>query len=253
MTVGFARAAAAALAALLAACSSPLTAEELDRIQGFPGAPGDASLYDQAQSQFSRGKVREALAIAVELRDRHPQNVLVHRLYQEAMIRLDQRAQVVDEYERLARTRPSALYDALLSRLQTEADRGAALAQSSVERDDRFSWGWYARGWWESKRKPPRFDEARAAYERALELQPDLVPALRAYANLVRDKEPEAALDAIRRAIALHPERRSERMFLASVQLHLGEDEAREAEKMFRALLDERPGDLDASKGLAAA
>ncbi len=236
---------------LAGGCSSRLRREEIEVYEGF-GATGDAAVrFVRAETAASSSRHDEALELATALREEFPRNILVHRLYQDARIALGQSAECVREYERLQQSRPSALHDTLLARLQTDPQRGAALAQAAVEKDDRFAWGWYARGWWESKRERPQ--EAQAALQRALELQPDLVPALRSYAVLLRQTDTQAAIDAIQQALDEHPERVDHRVFLASLRLSQGGSAVAEAEAGFRAILAERPEHVEAAKGLAAA
>lgn len=236
----------------LSACSSQLSIAEIARHDGFDGAFESPEDLRRAERAYSISDLPQALELTARLRDRYPENMRVHRLYQDVRIASGQESALLEEYENLYRQHSCPLHDTLLSRLQSNPDRGAALAQSAVERDDRFVWGWYARGWWDYKRE--RIDQAVAAFDRALELQPDFGPVLRANAILLRSKnQPAAALEAIERAMGSLSRNTEDRVFLAALRLSLGGNEAKQAREEFRRIVIARPDHVDAAKGLAAA
>jgi tetratricopeptide (TPR) repeat protein len=242
----------AALLAALGACSAALSKEEIDRYEGFAGDGASATQYLQAQKLLAAGEPQQALAIAKPLVERFPRNVFVHRLYQDAKIGVGERALLLAEYEELVKTSPSALSYTLLSRIQTDPEKGAFLVRQAYELDDRFPWAWYGYGWWNGKlgNEPQR---AEAALQRALDLNPDFLTALRAYAVVLRDRDRKSAADAIARYVDRYPDRREDRLLLASLRLSLGGSEVELAEADYRKLLDEKPDDPVAAKGLAAA
>ncbi|MBL8693005.1 MAG: tetratricopeptide repeat protein [Planctomycetes bacterium] len=236
----------------LSGCSSQLSLAEIARHDGFDGGFESPDELRRAERAYSISDLPVALELTARLRDRYPENMRVHRLYQDVRIAAGQESALLEEYENLYRQHSCPLHDTLFSRLQSNPDRGAALAQSAVEKDDRFVWGWYARGWWDYKRE--RIDQAVAAFDRALELQPDFGPVLRANAILLRSKnQPAAALAAIERAMGSLSRNTEDRVFLASLRLSLGGAEARGALVEFRRIVEARPDHVDAAKGLAAA
>jgi tetratricopeptide (TPR) repeat protein len=234
-----------------ASCSSALTKEEIDRFEGFGGRAGDEAEFVHAESFLAAGQARQCLDLCTGLRDRHPDNILIHRLYQDARLALGDAARVKAEYEELAKRSPSAIHEILASRVQTNPEAGALRARNAYEMDDRNPWAWYAYAWW-SARLPSEKQRAEAALRRALDLNPSFYPALRAYAVLLRDSDPTSAAEAIESYVRKFPTR-EDRVLLASLRLALGGDEVEEAEREFRQLLEERPDDSVCAKGLAAA
>jgi Flp pilus assembly protein TadD len=240
------------LFAPLVSCSIALKPEEIARFEGFSGNAQAKASYDAAEKMLAGGRPAEALLDVEILRARFSDNILVHRLYQECKLALGERAQLLKEYTALAESRPSALHFTLLSRLQEDANEGALLARRAYEIDDLYPWAWYTYGFWIAKLGNDN-QRAEAALRRALALSPDFFPALRAYAVLMRDTDARAAVDAIERYIESYSPGGNERILLASMRLGLGRDESEAAEREFRKLLQERPGDPECNKGLAAA
>lgn len=243
---------ALSLALLLGACSSALSKKEIDAFEGFGEDPRAASELADAERRLQAGDVEGAVRATKALRDRFPSNVLVHRAYQNARLAKGERDELVIEYERLATASPSALHWTLLSRLQTDPEKGIQLARAAYESDDRFPWAWYTLGWWVGKlgSDPQR---AEAALRRALDLHPDCFPALRAYAVLQRDRDAASAVEAIERYLERFPRKREDWILLATLRLGLGGEEVERAEADFRRLLEDRPDDPDCMKGLAMA
>lgn len=240
-----------ALLVPVSGCSTALTKEEIGRFEGFGGNAGDERALAEARALVASGQARRALEICTRLRERHPGNVLVHRAYQDCRVALGERADLLAEYEALARSNPSAVHEVLLSRLQTDPEAGAYHARRAFEQDDRQPWAWYAYGWWCGRMGTDR-QRAEAALRRALDLYPNFFPALRAYAVMLRSSDPRAAAEAIQSYVQAYPGRR-ERFLLASLRLGLGQDEVVLAEREFRQLLEEEPGDAECAKGLASA
>lgn len=83
-------------------------------------------------------------------------------------------------------------------------DRAGWLAQQSVARDPADAGSWAELGWVRLHRQED--DAARAAFERALELNPNDPDILARYAAMLhRDGQPLAALATIRKAMRLNP------------------------------------------------
>ena len=86
-----------------------------------------------------------------------------------------------------------------------------------------------------------RTDEAVARYQRVLRLDPDNILALNNLASLLREKDPESALEYAERAYALAPEAAPVMDTLAAILLHTG-DSGRAARLNEKALA-KRPND----------
>lgn len=237
------------IAASATGCGSALPKSYIQQFDGLDAFPADAALLAQAQGELAAGHAEAAISLASALRERHPNFIYVHQTYQDAMIAGGRKQEVKAEYQSLAETRKTALYYTLLSRLADSVDEGMGCARQARDRDDRFPWAWYALGWWEARGENVK--NAEVWFRRALDLYPDFFPAMRAYAIMLRDSDASLAVGAIEAYVHKYPDRRRERVFLASLRLNTGQFEI--AEEEFRRLVDENPADAEAWQGLAAA
>jgi tetratricopeptide (TPR) repeat protein len=247
-----ARGFAAGCLAALAACSAALPKEEIERYEGFAGDTASEAQYQKAEKFLAAGEPGRALEIARPLREKFPKNVFVHRLYQDSRIGVGEKAALLAEYEELVKNEPSSFSLTMLSRIQTEPEKGALLARQAYELDDRFPWAWYAYGWWNAKLGSDS-QQAEAALRRAIDLNPDFLLALRTYAQIRREQELRTAIDGMSRYVERYPQKRSERLLLASLRRGVGGSEVEISAEEFRRLLEERPDDSMAALGLAVA
>ena len=95
--------------------------------------------------------------------------------------------------------------------------------------------------------------QAEAALRRAIDLNPDFLLALRTYAQIRREQELRTAIDGMSRYVERYPQKRSERLLLASLRRGVGGSEVEISAEEFRRLLEERPDDSMAALGLAVA
>lgn len=234
-----------------AGCGTARSKSYISKHEEFGGDPDAEAQWAEAKKELAKGPGHADASIALtrSLRARFPNHIYVHQVYQDAMIAGGKKEVVKLEYLQLSEEEPSALHFTLLSRLQESAADGLANAINAIDRDDRFPWAWYARGFWEAKGADAK--NANVWFRRALDLHPDFFPAMRAYAILLRDSNTNEAVDAIEQYVHRYPERREERLFLASLRLNIGQIDA--AEEEFRKLANEKPGDAQAWHGLAKA
>jgi tetratricopeptide (TPR) repeat protein len=176
---------ACAAALVAAGCSSSLRAEP-------PVIPPQARVpYEEAARRFAaaraaggeslRAELVAALAAAREARARAPEDFRIAALEQDLEFALDARA---------ARERGAALPKSTASEktlaaralLPERTDEAHDLLLAACEQDPRFAWARYGLAFIE--RLQGRFDDALRDAERALELDPSLVEALRLLAEL---------------------------------------------------------------------
>ncbi|MBI3818355.1 MAG: tetratricopeptide repeat protein [Planctomycetes bacterium] len=235
---------------LATGCRGGISKAIIERYEGFGDNPGGRQTLENATRELAAGHVDASLALAASLRERHPDNFFVHRLYQDAMIAANRRGDLLQEYKHLCESRPSAFHYTMNSRIQESPDEGVAQAIRALDLDDQFPWAWYARGWWVAKSKDSK--DADQLFRKALELHPHFFLVLRDYAISQRkNRENSSALDALEKYLREFPNRRDERVVLASLLLNAGMDERAETE--LRSLLEQSPGDVDCEKLLAKA
>lgn len=239
-----------AIAAGGAACTSGLSRSKILAFEGFGGAREAPRVFLDAEAALAAGRVDEAIALATALRSAWPDNILVHRLYQNALIAAGRRDDARTEYIQIAEKWPSALTLTLLSRLQDDPADGIAKAIHARDYDDQFPWAWYAQGWWHA-RQPNKSKEAIECFRTAMILNPDFFEAVRAFAILEKERDPAAATEAIARYVKTHPGRREERLLLSALRLYM--NDFKNAERDLRELVAEDQNDAGSAIWLAAA
>lgn len=235
---------------LACGCGSALPKARILQFEGFGESNDGAARLAEAERELEAGRIDAALARAAALRMEFPNNFFVHCLYQEAMIAAKREEEVFEEYKHLCDSAPSAFYYTMFARLQKTPEAGISQTIRALDLDDKFPWAWYARGWWIARGETGRRN-AEQLFRYALELHPNFFLAMRSYAVVLKETDPSAALEMIRKYTKAFPAQRDKRVFLVSLLLDLKMYE--EAVLEFRALLQEKPGDAEAERLLPLA
>ena len=146
-----------------------------------PQTPDD--LVRQGWRMLDRGVNIEALAVFQEALKAAPDNVDAHRGYQDAMLALGKKDELIAEYKKMTEEKPnSAAACYLYSRLLDDPDEEKDWLDKAKALDDKFPYTYYGLGLRESETGDK--ESAEKDLRRALELKPDFPEAYRALGML---------------------------------------------------------------------
>jgi Flp pilus assembly protein TadD len=123
----------------------------------------------------------------------------------------------------------SKLLQTALQQQESQDTGGASLTYRRVlELDPRNKLAWYGLGL--IAQQNGRTLDARAAYDKALKVDPSFMSALFSEANLLKSSDPDRAMELLKRAVAAQPKAATIRMQLGLLLAAKGRDTAAEDE-----------------------
>lgn len=239
----------ALLPAFGSACASLRNPEAVIRYESFGSRPEDAELFDLARSSKSPEDRASHLAILKELGQRHPDNVLVHRAYQDQMVAAGERKECSREYNERALIAPSAANHYLLARLAATPESAERLLRQAIAKDNGFYWAHLALG--VVLRDLGERVGAKKHLERCVEIHPDFAEGWAELADFLETESLEDAKSAWKRYATIRPHDIRGRMNLGLIFLDLGKP--RDARNQFEVVLRKSPSHKEALYGTARA
>ncbi len=203
-----------------------------------------------AQRDIAERKEEAALEILDQLVREYPNNVRVHRDYQDLRIKLGDSTQVRDEYQKRAVEQGDALSLLLFARVIENPEQRRAQIALAVERDPRLHWAYLARG--NELARDGKYSEAREDFRHASLLASPFPEALRREAEMsIELGEFAEAIEVLQTSLESNPDDTAAHYNLASCLSRVGRNA--EAAEEFRKAIELDPRDRNAMLGLGNA
>lgn len=241
----------AALGAILfsSGCNGvPENPEIVRRYEEFDLDVRGQVLFNSIRKTPHLDDLESALQSLRELTQAHPNNIPVHREYQDRMIEAGKRKELEAEYRaRLAQERsPANLY--LLARLKPGTVESEILLQESLKKEKDFYWGLYGLGssqWDRADR-----EHAKKHLNMALVIHPRFDLGYAKLAEILLTENDEEARPALESYVALRPADIQGRLKLSILYYRLGLLE--EARDQVNEVLEQDPENRDGLYAKAA-
>lgn len=242
---------AASLAFLLfaSACASLRDPQAVLRYESFGERAKDAELFDLARNLKSPEDRASHLALLKDLGNRHPDNVLVHRAYQDQMVAAGEGKECLREYTERKLVNPSAANHYFLARLMTTPEASEPLLRQAIAKDPAFYWAYTALG--VVQHEIGDRDRAEQSLLRAVEICPEFAEGWSELAVFFESADPERTKDAWKRYTTIRPLEIRGRMNLGVAFLAI--DRPKEARGQFELILRKDSKHKDALFALAKA
>jgi len=187
-----------------------------DSIRPYRDKPEIVECYVYFSAELDKDKRVEFLKNYVK---KYYSDVAVHRLYQDFMTTLGERAAIFNEYLEAVRKNPdSPMFNYLWARL-APPNEAEGFLKKSVEKDNRYYWGHLGLAYHYTHSDPPRFDLAKEHLAKAVEIDKTRPNAYFSYLTVYSlEKNDQKADETLEILLRFFPDR--DYLFLQYADLH---------------------------------